>query len=100
MERPTSTDESLREVEAAIKNAVVLANPGVTFTDFWVEPRTSWYGDEMMEVVGIYDGDVTDLSLATGPSLHTQIHDMLWDMGLKMAPLLRLIAKSDLEEVT
>lgn len=100
MERPTSTDESLREVEAAIKNAVVLAHPGVTFTDFWVEPCTSWYGDEMMEIVGIYDGDVADLSPVTGPSLNTQIHDMLWDMGLKMAPLLCLIAKSDLEGVT
>ncbi len=100
MERPTSTNDNLRKVEATIKNAVVLAHPGVVFTDFWVEPRTSWYGDDMMDIWGIYDGDVTDLSPPTKPSLDTRIQDMLWDMGLEAAPNLRLVAKSDLEEVT
>lgn len=98
MERPNSTDESLRQVEAAIKCEVVQANPGVAFTDFWLEPRTSWYGSDMMYIWAIYDGDVADLSAPTTPSLLTRINHILWDMGFDAAPNMHLIARSDLED--
>lgn len=98
MERSLSTDESLRHVETAIKDAVVLAHPGVAFTDFRLEPRTSWCGGDMMDIWAIYDGDVADLSAPTKPSLLTRINDILWDMGFDVAPNMRLVALSDIKE--
>ena len=100
MERSTSTDESLRHVEAAIKDAVILAHPGVAFTDFWLEPRTSWCGSDMMDIWAIYEGGVADLSAPAKPTLYTRIQDILWDMGLDAAPNMHLVAKSDIEELT
>lgn len=97
MEQPSSTNENLRQVEAAIKNAVVLEHPGVTFTDFWLEPRVSWCGNDVVEVWAIYDGEVTDLSVPTTPTIRTRIQDILWDKGLEAVPSLRLVAKSDME---
>ena len=86
----------MRHVEAAIKDAVILAHPGVAFTDFWLEPQTSWSGKDMVEVWAIYDGDVADLPPPT--NIRTRIQDILWGVGLDAAPSLRLVAKSDMED--
>ena len=66
-------DTHLREVEAAIKDAVVVFHSGVDFTDIWVEPRTSWDGSDMIEVWAVYDGDTGDLSVPARSSLRTRI---------------------------
>ena len=89
------TDTHLREVEAAIKDAVVAFHPGVEFTDIWVEPRTSWSGSDMIEVWAIYDGDTGDLAVPAKYSLRTRIQDILWDMGIDAFPNTRLVAKAD-----
>ena len=74
------TTSEQRRIEAAIKDAVVLAHPDVVFTAVWVEPRTSWCGDDMLEVWAVYDGDTDDLAVPSKPSLGTRIQDILWDL--------------------
>ena len=89
-------DTHLGEVEAAIKDAVVVFHPGVDFTDTWVEPRTSWSGSGMIEVWAVYDGD---LAAPAWHSLRTRIQDILWDMGLDAFPSVRLVAKADAKDL-
>ena len=92
-------DTHLGEVEAAIKDAVVVFHPGVDFTDIWVEPRTSWSGSDMIEVWAVYDGDSGDLAVPAKPSLHTRIQDILWDMGVDAFPSMHLVAKADAKDL-
>ena len=90
----------LREVEAAIRDAVVIFHPGVDFTDIWVKPRTSWSGSDMVEVWAIYDGDTGDLAVPAQHGLRTRIQDILWDMGIDAFPSMRLVAKTDAKDLT
>ena len=92
-------DTRLGEVEAAIKDAVVAFHPGVDFTDIWVEPRTSWYGDDMIEVWAVYDGNIGDLAVPSKHSLRTRIQDILWDMGVDAFPSMHLVAKADAKDL-
>ncbi len=94
-----NADTNLREVEAAIKDAVIVFHRGVDFTDIWVEPRTSWSGGDMIEVWAIYDGDTGDLAAPAKHSLRTRIQDILWDMGLDAFPSVRLVAKADARDL-
>ena len=95
-----NADTNLREVQAAIKDAVIVFHPGVDFTDIWIEPRTSWSGSDMIEVWAIYDGDTGDLAAPAKPSLRTRIQDILWDMGLDAFPSVHLVAKADARDLT
>ena len=92
-------DTQLGEVEAAIRDAVVAFHTGVDFTDIWVEPRTSWYGDEMIEVWAVYDGNIGDLAVPSKHSLRTRIQDILWDMGVDAFPSMHLVAKADAKDL-
>ena len=89
----------LRDVEAAIKDAVVVFHPGVDFTDIRVEARTSWSGSDMIEVRAIYDGDTRDLAVPARHSLRTRIQDILWDMGVDAFPNMHLVAKADAKDL-
>ena len=93
-------DAHLRDVEAAIKDAVVVFHLGVDFTDIWVEPRTSWSGSDMIEVWAVYDGDTGDLAVPAKHSLRTRIQDILWDMGVDAFPNTHLVAKADAKDLT
>ena len=92
-------DTRIGEVEAAIKDAVVVFHPGVDFTDIWVEPRTSWSGSDMIEVWAVYDGDTGDLAVPAKHSLRTRIQDILWDMGVDAFPNTHLVAKADAKDL-
>ena len=94
-----NADTHLAEVEAAIKDVVVVFHPGVDFTDIWVEPRTSWSGSDMIEVWAVYDGDSGDLAVPAKHSLRTRIQDILWDMGLDAFPSVHLVAKADAKDL-
>ena len=89
----------LRDVEAAIKDAVVVFHPGVDFTDIWVKPRTSWSGSDMNEVWAIYDGGTGDLAVPARHSLRTRIQDILWDMGVDAFPNMHLVANADAKDI-
>ncbi len=94
------TDTRLRDVEAAIRDAVATLHPGVDFTDIWIKPRTSWSGSDMVEVWAIYDGDPCDLALPAKHSLRTRIQDILWDMGIDAFPNTHLVARADARDLT
>ena len=94
-----NADTHLREVEVAIKDAVVVFHPGVDFTDIWVEPRTSWSGSDMIEIWAVYDGDTGDLAVPAKHSLRTRIQDILWDMGVDAFPNMHLVAKADAKDL-
>ena len=96
--RPMTTSEK-RRIEAAIKDAVVLAHPDVVFTAVWVAPRTSWCGDDMLEVWAVYDGDTDDLAVPSKPSLDTRIQDILWNLGVDAAPSMHLVARADAKDL-
>ena len=94
-----NADVHLRKLEAAIKDAVIIFHPGVAFTDIWVEPRTSWCGDDMIEVWAVYDGETDDLGVPAKHSLRTRIQDILWDMGVDASPNTHLVAKADAKDL-
>ena len=99
MQRPITTDENLRQIEAAIRDMVILSHPNVVFTHIWVEPRISWCGSDMIDVWAIYDGEIVDLAVPDKPSLGTRIQDILWNMGVDASPNTHLVAKSDAKDL-
>ena len=94
-----NADVHLGDVEAAIKDAVVVCHPDVDFTNIWVELRTSWSGSDMVEVWAVYDGDSGDLAVPARYSLRTRIQDILWDMGVDAFPSMHLVAKADARDL-
>ena len=90
-----TTREVLTKVEPAIRDAVAISHPGVVFTEIWLKPRTSWCGDDMVEVWAVYEGDIEDLGAPGKPSLATRIQDILWNMGIDASPSTHLVAKAD-----
>ena len=98
MEAVSEESEGWAAVQAQIKDAVQVAHPGVSFTDIWVRPCTSWSGGPMVEVWAVYDGEPTDLGVPTHPTLETRLQDILWNLDVDAAPLTHLVAKSDAKE--
>ena len=98
-------------IEDNIRRMVRETFPEITFTDIWVLPGVSSYGDEMVEVWAIYDGVVSDLQapeelsirpVARDPARVVQVsrvvQDMLWDMDLDASPMTHFITKSDAKD--
>ncbi len=70
--------------------------PNIRFTNIWVQPGKSWFGDEIVDVWAVYDGDVTDLeSVQEGLSFGTRVQHVLWDRGLDVTPSTHFITKSE-----
>ena len=93
-------DEVLSEVEPSIRDAVTVSHPGVVFTHIWLSPRTSWCGNDMIDVWAVYDGAIEDLGTPPKPSLATLIQDILWNMGVDASPSTHLVAKADAEDLS
>jgi len=93
-------DAHLRQVEAAIKDAIVAFHPDADFVGIRVEPRTSWCGSDMIEIWAVYDGDANDLAVPAKHSLRTRLQDILWDMGVDAFPNMHLVAKADAKDLT
>lgn len=70
--------------------------PSLRFTNVWVQPTRSWYGDEVVDVWAIYEGDVGGLEQAEGRLLlGRRVRDMLWDRDLDVTPSIHMVTKSD-----
>ncbi len=87
----------LPEIKARIEEMVHATFPQVHFTDIWVRPGTSsWFGDAVVDIWAIYDGEVDDLHKAPEkPSFGTHVQHMLWDRGLDLLPKMHFITKAD-----
>ena len=88
----------LPAIEDNIRRMVRETFPEITFTDIWVLPGVSSYGDEVVEVWAIYDGVVGDLRVPAKPSFRSSVQDMLWDMDLDASPMTHFITKSDAKD--
>ena len=88
----------LPEIKDNIRRMVRETFPEVTFTDIWVLPGWSSYGDEVVEVWAIYDGVVADLRIPQKPSLGSNVQDMLWGMDLDASPMTHFIMKSEAKD--
>ena len=70
--------------------------PSLRFANVWVQPGRSWYGDEVVDVWAIYDGDVGGLEQAEGRLLcGRKVRDMLWDRDLDVTPSIHMVTTSD-----
>ena len=88
--------EQLADVDAEINRIVRAALPDIHFTDIWVRPGTSWFGDDVVDIWAIHDGEVDDLHRTPDKiSIGTRIQDMLWDRGLDVLPKTHFITKAD-----
>ena len=86
----------LPEVTETIRKMFQQTFPGVVFTDIWVLPGTSWYGDEMLEIWAIYaDDDIERLRVPEKSSFRTRVWHKISDMGLDASPKMHFVAKSD-----
>lgn len=72
--------------------------PDITFTDIWVRPGMSSYGDEVVEIWAIYEGDVGDLQVPAKSSFRSNVQDMLWEMDLDAFPKTHFITKSEAKD--
>ena len=88
----------LPQIKDRIELLVRETFPEITFTDIWVLPGMSSYGDEVVEVWAIYDGVVSDLQVSEKPSFGSDVQDMLWDMDLDAFPMTHFITKSDAKD--
>ena len=88
--------EQLPDVAEAIKQMVRDTFPEIRFTDIWVKPGISWFGDEVMDIWAVYEGEVEDLHRNEGKrSFGTRVQDMLWDRGLDTLPKTHFTTKAD-----
>ncbi len=88
--------EQLADVDAEINRIVRAALPDIHFTDIWVRPGTSWFGDDVVDIWAIHDGEVDDLHRTPDKiSIGTRVQDMLWDRGLDVLPKTHFITKAD-----
>lgn len=88
--------EQLPDVTEKIEQIVKAALPHIHFTNIWVKPGTSWYGDEVVDIWAIYDGVVDDLHRTPDKlSIGTRIQDMLWDRGLDVLPKTHFVMKAE-----
>ena len=70
--------------------------PSLRFTNVWVQPGRSWYGDEVIDVWAIYEGDVGGLEQAEGLiSFRGRVRDLLWDRDLEVNPSIHMVTQSD-----
>ena len=82
-------------VQAAVDRVIRDTFPRVTFTGVWVRSRQTAYGDEILDIWVVYEGDVRQLQSPERPYLLTRLADTLQTLGLAAAPVTRFITKDE-----
>jgi len=91
----TITKDNLPEIRELLQQMVRETFPEVTFTDIWIRRSESWYGDEVVDIWSVYEGEVGQIDPAVRGRLGVRIRDALWDRGITASPVTRFITKSD-----
>ena len=91
----TVTDQNMGQIKDTVELMVRQAFAPVNFTDVWVQARESAYGDEVLEIWAIYDGEVEQLQTQEIPRFRVRVADALSDMGVDASPKMHFITKSD-----
>ena len=70
--------------------------PNIRFTNIWIQPGKSWFGDEIVDIWAVYDGEAADpIHARETLSFGTRVQNMLWDRGLDVVPSTHFVTKSD-----
>ena len=88
-------DEILTDVSNAVQRIIAETFPGVAFSGVWVRPRQSAYGDVVLDIYAVYEGEAEELQTPGRPAFLDRLAKMLGDMGVTAAPVTRFIAKDD-----
>ena len=88
--------EELPNIRDEVHRVVHEVFPDLRFTNIWVQPGRSWYGDEVVDIWAIYEGNVDAQEQAEGLiSFRRRIRDLLWDRDLDVTPSTHMVTKSD-----
>ena len=82
-------------VQSAVDRILRETFPQVTFTGIWVRARRSAYGDEILDIWAVYEGDVRQLQSPERPYLLPRLIDALRALGMTAAPVTRFISRDD-----
>ena len=91
----TITKDNLPEIRELLQRMVRETFPEVTFTDIWIRGRESWYGDEVVDIWSVYEGEVGQIDPAIRNRFGVRVIDALRDRGIAASPVTRFITKSD-----
>ena len=96
----TIGEQALADVTTAVRRIVAETFPGVAFGSVHVRPRRSAYGDVVLDICAVYEGDVGQLQTAARPAFLARVADALRDLHVNAVPVTRFIAKDDAEDWT
>lgn len=82
-------------VQSAVDRILRETFPHVIFTGIWVRSRPSVYGDEILDIWAVYEGDADQLQSAERPHLLSRLVATLQDLGMTAAPVTRFISRDD-----
>lgn len=82
-------------VQSAVDRVLRETFPEVTFTGVWVRSRRSAYGDELLDIWAVYEGDVRQLQSPERPHLLPRLVDTLHVLGMTAMPVTRFIGRDD-----
>ena len=85
----------LADVRTAIQRIIEETFPGVAFSAVWVRPRRSAYGDVVLDICAVYEGEAAELQTPGRPAFLDRVAETLGDMGVTAVPVTRFIAKDD-----
>ena len=91
----TITKDNLPEVKELLRRMVRETFPEVTFTDIWIRGRESWYGDEVVDIWSVYEGEVGQIDPSVRNRFGVRVIDALRERGIAASPVTRFITKSD-----
>ena len=88
--------QELPHIRVEVDRIVHDVFPRLRFTNIWVKPGRSWYGDEVVDVWAVYEGEVEGQEQAEGLiSLRRRVRDLLWDQDLEVTPCIHMVTQSD-----
>lgn len=82
-------------VQSAVDRVLRETFPQVTFTGIWVRSRPSGYGDEILDIWAVYEGNAGQLQSPERPYLLPRLVDTLQALGVTAAPVTRFISRDD-----
>lgn len=85
----------MMRVQPAVDRILRETFPQVTFTGIWVRSRRSAYGDEILDIWAVYEGEADQLQSAERPHLLSRLVAALQGLGMTAAPVTRFISRDD-----
>lgn len=93
--KAATVDGRLDKLAEKLEQIIRDTFPHVTFTNIWIVPRESFYGDLMIDIWSIYEGDLRQLHTPERHGLRTRLHDAIHDCGIEASPSPRFVMESE-----